>query len=387
MPSTGSHARQLPPSSLPTRLVRRCLPTSATRALQAGVGPCPFRRRPLSGCRLSRKTFPAALSVHWPWSPSLPAPYSSARLGPSFDGFPVPRDHPTSLVPSPSRPFVLDGYHPLGGGREISLGKQRKTSCPCRRHYSRLPDGYWVRRRLPASPQDVRLPAFRSRSAWHFTIDFHQTPPRGPHPSDPTTAPLSHRCEVPSARALRGLSSSLHLLFCAHARRTKISCAGNPFPRGFEKSRIASGQPARGRERSTRLGTSWTWQPRLNPTQRQARVGGRIVWSDVYIPLRHCAHRGAARRKPCARTWAPRAMTRSEAQPVRKAVGKILSAARIRKIFSRWKKNLTAGAERWNGFPPQGLRWDICPNAARKNSFLPAESCSVARRNVEPVRT
>src|SRR6266851_1401476 len=221
MPSTGSHARQLPPSSLPTRLVRRCLPTSATRALQAGVGPCPFRRRPLSGCRLSRKTFPAALSVHWPWSPSLPAPYSSARLGPSFDGFPVPRDHPTSLVPSPSRPFVLDGYHPLGGGREISLGKQRKTSCPCRRHYSRLPDGYWVRRRLPASPQDVRLPAFRSRSAWHFTIDFHQTPPRGPHPSDPTTAPLSHRCEVPSARALRGLSSSLHLLFCAHARRTK----------------------------------------------------------------------------------------------------------------------------------------------------------------------
>src|SRR6266852_6409371 len=150
MPSTGSHARQLPPSSLPTRLVRRCLPTSATRALQAGVGPCPFRRRPLSGCRLSRKTFPAALSVHWPWSPSLPAPYSSARLGPSLDGFPVPRDHTTSLVPSPSRPFVLDGYHPLGGGREISLGKQRKTSCPCRRHYSRLPDGYWVRRRLPA---------------------------------------------------------------------------------------------------------------------------------------------------------------------------------------------------------------------------------------------
>src|SRR5712692_10209429 len=232
MPSTGSHARQLPPSSLPTRLVRRCLPTSATRALQAGVGPCPFRRRPLSGCRLSRKTFPAALSVHWPWSPSLPAPYSSARLGPSFDGFPVPRDHPTSLVPSPSRPFVLDGYHPLGGGREISLGKQRKTSCPCRRHYSRLPDGYWVRRRLPASPQDVRLPAFRSRSAWHFTIDFHQTPPRGPHPSDPTTAPLSHRCEVPSARALRGLSSSLHLLFCAHARRTKILVARNLFPQG-----------------------------------------------------------------------------------------------------------------------------------------------------------
>ena len=33
-------------------------------------------------------------------------------------------------------------------------------------------------------------------------------------------APLSRRCGIPSVRAPRGLSSSLHLLFCAHAGRT-----------------------------------------------------------------------------------------------------------------------------------------------------------------------
>src|SRR6266852_2267558 len=255
---------------------------------------------------------------------------------------------------------------PSGGQGPQGVGKDfpRRKSFPTRRCRSRGPD-------FPRPAQSSRAEELRRAIDPSVGKDYHR---ENLYPHEDAKAGFWISPDPPNPGAPKS--------FEGRSTRAweKISCAGNPFPRGFEKSRIASGQPARGRERSTRLGTSWTWQPRLNPTQRQARVGGRIVWSDVYIPLRHCAHRGAARRKPCARTWAPRAMTRSEAQPVRKAVGKILSAARIRKIFSRWKKNLTAGAERWNGFPPQGLRWDICPNAARKNSFLPAESCSVARR-------
>ena len=72
------------------------------------VGPSLSRERPLAGCRLSRETGPVGLLVHWPWSPSLPA--RDEQLGPSFDGLPVLRDHPTPLVSSPSRRWFLDGY-------------------------------------------------------------------------------------------------------------------------------------------------------------------------------------------------------------------------------------------------------------------------------------
>jgi hypothetical protein len=96
-----------PQSSCPARSSLPRSPTSAPRSAQTGVGPHPLGRRPLSGCRLSRKTIQAALPLRWPWSLSLPA---FQRLGPAFAGLPVLCDHPTPLVPSSSRPFVLDEY-------------------------------------------------------------------------------------------------------------------------------------------------------------------------------------------------------------------------------------------------------------------------------------
>src|SRR5690242_19625157 len=120
MPFSGFHASLPHPSSLPAGLFPSCSPTSAPRVDQARAVPRPLHRRPLSGCRLSRRTVQAASPVYWPWSPFLPAP---SRLRPAFAGLVVPCDHPTPLVPSPSRPFVLDGYRFLGGGREVSPGK------------------------------------------------------------------------------------------------------------------------------------------------------------------------------------------------------------------------------------------------------------------------
>jgi hypothetical protein len=96
-----------PPSSLLARSSLPRSPTSAPRSAQVRVGPHPLGRRPLSGCRLSRKTIRVALPLRWPWSLSLPA---FQRLGPAFADLPVLCNHPTPLVPSSSRPFVLDEY-------------------------------------------------------------------------------------------------------------------------------------------------------------------------------------------------------------------------------------------------------------------------------------
>lgn len=106
--ASASCAEATTPSSSPARRFPSCPPTSAPRSAQSVVGHAPLRRRPLSGCRLSRRTVRAVLPVGWPWPPSLPA--QQQRLGPAFAGLPVLRGHPTPLVPSSSRSFVLDDY-------------------------------------------------------------------------------------------------------------------------------------------------------------------------------------------------------------------------------------------------------------------------------------
>ena len=209
-----------------------CPATSAPRSLQTLVSRHPLRRRPLSGCWLSRGTVRAVLPICWPWSPSLLA--LLRRLGPPFDGLPVLRDHPTSLVPSPSRPFVLDGYR-LRGGREISHGKNaelRTDPSPLRAPArwnsgsaavgrltrwrtpcgASLPFGSVLHLRLPpdASSRTFRLHLRRQRPC-HFGVGF---PPSGSR-------------------------EDFHLPFCAHAWRTDFGLGFARPPLGLPGTDLA----------------------------------------------------------------------------------------------------------------------------------------------------
>jgi hypothetical protein len=126
--------------------------------------------------QLSRTTVVAGPPFHWPWSPSLPA---SLRLGRPFGRLPVLRGHPTSLVSSPSRLWFLDDYRPWAEAQRS----------PWVRTQNFAPTPASLLRAVPtdtgplleaSSPSVTRaLTMLCLRSVWRFTLDFHQTPPRG----------------------------------------------------------------------------------------------------------------------------------------------------------------------------------------------------------------
>jgi hypothetical protein len=135
------------------------------------------RSWPLSDFRLSHQRVQVALSVHWLWSPSL---VGLRQLGVPFGTLAVLRDHPTSAVPSPPRPFVLGSYQwSPTGGRQISPGKGQKASRePVTNTYGR-PADFGLRDWRLAYPRLARLTVLRFRSVPRCTYDFHQTAPRG----------------------------------------------------------------------------------------------------------------------------------------------------------------------------------------------------------------
>jgi len=217
---SGFHVTPPPPSSSPAGTVPSCSPTSAPRSSQARADPCPLRRRPLSGCRLSRRTVRAVSPVHWPWSPSLPV--GPRRLGPPFGGLPVQRDHPTPLVPSSSRPFVLDDYRLRfrRGGREVSPGKNAELrtdsvattrdprrilgfAAPGRLTPGRNALRHFAFARFGAAPEtSTRRPfaGIAACEAYCPCLHLHHGP------GSPGQRPC-RRCGVPSVRVPRGLSS------------------------------------------------------------------------------------------------------------------------------------------------------------------------------------
>src|SRR3954470_12121788 len=127
MPPSGLLRSSPPPSSSLAGRSGWCLPTSAPVVALGRLGPPLHSGRPLAGFRLSRETVPVDLPCHWPWSPSLPA--GSPRLGPPFGGLPGRCDHPTPLVSSSPRPFVLGDFRPWAGA-ERSLQVRTQSFVP-----------------------------------------------------------------------------------------------------------------------------------------------------------------------------------------------------------------------------------------------------------------
>ncbi len=183
-----------------------CAATSAPRALGAGVGPGPSRRRPLSGCRLSRRSVRAAFPL-WLAVTAFPPPAASPWVTTAFRRPCGTTRSSDSSRPFAISPFVLSGYRLFRGGREVSPGKNTQlppTPSSLRAPLRRI-SGF--ARRWPAHPRAARLSTLRFRSVQRFTSDFHQTSPRGLARAAPLartwssrSTPLSPRCWVPSVR-------------------------------------------------------------------------------------------------------------------------------------------------------------------------------------------
>lgn len=167
-----------------------CLPTLAPHVASWRVGPSELRRRPLAGWRLSRQTVLAGLPLGWPWSLSLPA---SRRLGPAFAGLPVLCDHPTPLVSSSSRPFVLDEFRSrcLAAGAERPPRVRTQNFTPTPSPLRGPPDGYWASLLPASSPSGTHaLRRFIRIRFGAAPLDFHRTPPRGPVELTPNRDPV-----------------------------------------------------------------------------------------------------------------------------------------------------------------------------------------------------
>jgi hypothetical protein len=152
--------------------------TSAPHSASYRVGSMLVRSWPLAGFRLSHRRVRAALSVYWPWPPSL---VDRCRLGTPFGALAVLRGHPTPAVPSPPRPFVLGDYQRCPpGGRQVSPGKGQKVSHEPVTNTCGRPADFGLCDWRPAYPRLTCLTVLRLRSVPCCTYDFHQTVPRGP---------------------------------------------------------------------------------------------------------------------------------------------------------------------------------------------------------------
>ena len=212
-PLSGCTRSPPPPSSSAAATLSSWSPTSAPRTAQARAGPCPLRRRPLAGCRLSRRTVAAVLPVHWPWSPSLPA--ATARRG--WDRLSTAlRYYATIRLLSSLRHLVLGSStttaHPAVAEAERSPRVRTQNFVPTPSPLRTPPDGY------RASPPEAGSPAGRTPhgaslslgSALHLGLP--PDPPRG-------RSPCPFGVGFPSS----GSPEDFHLLFCAHAGRTSAA--------------------------------------------------------------------------------------------------------------------------------------------------------------------
>jgi hypothetical protein len=174
------------------------------------------RSWPLAGFRLSHRRVQAALSVYWPWPPSL---VDRCRLGTPFGALAVLRGHPTPAVPSPPRPFVLGDYQRSPpGGRQVSPGKgQRASHEPVTNTCGRPTDFGLCDWRL-AYPRLACLTVLRLRSVPCCTYDFHQTVPRG--------SALVFCVGFPLPR----FQKDFHLLLSARAGRNSNAMLGRAAP-------------------------------------------------------------------------------------------------------------------------------------------------------------
>jgi hypothetical protein len=197
-----------------------------TRGTGAGR---PTSAPPVAPCGLS------AVSRNNPRCPTASSavvalPPCLAALGTAFrrsSGTVRPSDFSRPLAISSFRPRWLPLSVARGGGREISPGKIRKTSCRHRRHYACPPNGYWAIPLSAGLPRDIRLTTLCFRSMRHCTLDFHRTPPRGPASS---SVPLGKRPRIRGPVLRPGaLVSSVWGSLRQGPQRTYTSCLA-PMP-------------------------------------------------------------------------------------------------------------------------------------------------------------
>ena len=148
---------------------------------------------------------------------AFPPRDSRPRLGPPFGGLPVLRDHPTPLVPSPSRPFVLGDYRrrpTRRGGREVSPGKNAELRADpvATTHRLRRISGFTAGSRLTHGRHALRRFAFARFGTAPMTST--RRPLAGLPPSLPPRPCLFGAGFPPS-----GSPEDFHLLFRAHAGR------------------------------------------------------------------------------------------------------------------------------------------------------------------------
>ena len=157
---------------------RSCSSTSAPRASQARVGPVRCRRRPLAGCRLSRRTVSSCPAsslavVAFP-------PRGLRAVGTAFR-----RPSGTTRPSDSSRPFVISFFRPrrlppVRAEAERSPRVRTQNFVPTPSPLRAPADGYWASLPMASSPPGrTPLTALRFRSVRYCTLGFHQTPPRG----------------------------------------------------------------------------------------------------------------------------------------------------------------------------------------------------------------
>ena len=165
--------------------------------------PHPCRRGPLAGCRLTRETVQVALSLRFPWSPSLPRPRSGySRLSTTRRYFATIR-----LLPTHCR---ADGTARAEVERSRIRTQDVVRSC---RLYGNPPTDIGHRFSGQARPRVSRLRRFTSvcdRSSL-------RTSP-GPHLA---ATPLSS-VRVPSVRVPRGLAPPVQRPCRAHPARAPL---------------------------------------------------------------------------------------------------------------------------------------------------------------------
>src|SRR6266540_4247258 len=200
-----------------------CSATSAPRALGAGVGPGPSRRRPLSGCRLSRRSVRAAFPL-WLAVTAFPPPATSLRVTTAFRRPCGTTRSSDSSRPFAICPFVLSGYRLFRGGREVSPGKNAQL--PPTPSSLRAPsDGY---RASLAAGRLTQGPRASRRFAFARCRGSPQTSTRPPLAGSPGLRhwqgpgpPDRRPCLLGAGFPPSGSHEDFHLLFRAHAGRTR----------------------------------------------------------------------------------------------------------------------------------------------------------------------